>query len=76
MQKTKHVDLLGLKCPAPIVQLMREIQDIEAGDELRVLASDPAFPPDVESWCRRTGHELLRLEKDAETYTATIRKSA
>ncbi len=37
---------------------------------------DPAFPLDVQAWCKKTGHDLLQLDSTNGRWTATIRKSA
>ena len=74
---TEHaVDLSGVRCPMPIVHLARMITNLDDGDTLQVVADDPAFCLDVESWCRRSGHELAELELDGERCLATIRKHA
>jgi len=38
------------------------------------VASDPAFEPDVQAWCRRTGNELMSLERDPACVRAVIRR--
>lgn len=70
---TKQLDLRGLKCPAPIVQLSTESKQLAAGTEIEALADDPAFELDVKAWCRRTGHELLRVDQSAGLIRAFIR---
>ncbi len=67
-------DLTGLKCPMPIVRLAKFVKEVEAGSEFTVVADDPAFCLDVESWCERTGHELMNLDKTSERFVARIRK--
>jgi len=76
MSECKTVDLTGLKCPGPIVQLNTEIRQIAGGEELEALSDDPAFELDAKAWCRRTGHELLALESAAGVIRARIRRKA
>lgn len=71
---THTVDLSGLRCPLPIVELNKHIKPLAAGDELVATATDPAFCLDVESWCKLTGHELVALDKSDDNLIATIRK--
>lgn len=71
-----ELDLTGMRCPAPIVRLNSAVKALQAGDVLRVLASDPAFEMDARAWCRRTGHELLSLEGAAGGFRARIAKRA
>jgi tRNA 2-thiouridine synthesizing protein A len=53
------VDARGLRCPAPVIALARAITDVLVGDEVAVLADDPAAATDVPAWCRMRGHEYL-----------------
>lgn len=74
MNATHEVDLTGLKCPMPIVELTKLMKQLDAGEEVSAIAKDPAFCLDVEAWCNRTGHELLQLEDTGDCVTALIRK--
>lgn len=55
----------------PIVQLSLRVKDLEAGDLLKVEATDPAFKADVAAWSEMTGHRLVSLE-DGDCHVATI----
>ena len=58
----RELDCRGLVCPAPIIELARHIGDVEPGDLLGVVATDPAARIDVAAWCRMTGHEYAGEE--------------
>lgn len=53
------MDVLGLKCPQPVLKLATTAKDIPAGDTVEVLADCPSFPRDVETWCTKTKKTLL-----------------
>ncbi len=74
---TRH-DLRGLKCPMPIVQLNRIMKALSADEECAVVADDPAFCPDVNAWCKKTGHALVSCDCDGKGHesVAVIRKRA
>ncbi len=72
----REIDLTGLRCPTPIVKLNSEIKALAEGDEVLAVANDPAFGPDVQAWCRRTGHTLLAVERDGERVRVHIRCEA
>ena len=74
MATIKELDVTGVQCPMPLVQLNRTIQELDPGDELVVTADDPVFHLDIQAWCERTGHLLVELRADGETHTAVIRK--
>ncbi len=76
MTPRNELNLTGLRCPLPIVELNRAIKQMSLGEELQVIASDPAFPLDVEAWCRRTGQLLLSLQEQDGRYHARLRKMA
>ncbi len=69
----KEFDLKGIRCPIPIVELSRIVQQLDPEEEFRVLATDPAFQLDVEAWCRRTGHELVSRSQEGDVLSAEIR---
>jgi TusA-related sulfurtransferase len=76
MPELKELDLTGMRCPMPIVELNRLVKELADGAELWVTADDPAFCLDVESWCRKTGHELLRVDAEGGRTLAVIRTCA
>lgn len=53
------VDALGLRCPAPIIELGRLARNLAPGSVIELHTDDPAAPPDVQAWCRLSGAELL-----------------
>ncbi len=74
MTTEREIDLTGLKCPMPIVQLTKLMKELDAGEAFTATADDPAFCLDVEAWCTKTGHELMRLEDSDKRLVAVIRK--
>jgi peroxiredoxin family protein/TusA-related sulfurtransferase/rhodanese-related sulfurtransferase len=71
---TVQLDACGLSCPGPIVEVFKKINELNVGDMLEVLASDPGFMNDITAWCRRTGHTLLETGKKGVSFRALIRK--
>lgn len=60
LQTDKLLDCTGLLCPIPVVKASKAIKEIEVGQILEMIATDPGAPPDMEAWCRQTGHLLLQ----------------
>ena len=75
MSEITHLDMTGLRCPAPIVKLNGAMRDLPTGATLHAIATDPAFRLDVEAWCRRTGHSLLDSAAADGRFEAWIRKA-
>lgn len=71
----KQLDACGLSCPGPLLQVKAGMDALTEGQILNVTASDPGFYEDIQAWCRRTGNDLLSLNKDGGMITAFIRKS-
>lgn len=70
----KVIDCIGLYCPMPLFTISQEIENIEIGQVLELIADDPASYQDIPRWSKRTGHELIeKYEKDGE-YHFLIRK--
>jgi tRNA 2-thiouridine synthesizing protein A len=59
LQADKTLDCSGLLCPLPVIKTSRAIKEVEIGQILKLVATDPGAPPDMEAWSRQTGHELL-----------------
>ena len=58
----------------PIAMTKVEIDKIEIGQVLKVEADDPAAEEDIKRWAKRTGHELLKFEKEGTILTFYIKK--
>ncbi|MCS6915893.1 MAG: sulfurtransferase TusA family protein [Myxococcales bacterium] len=71
---TTRLDVRGRGCPIPIVHIMNSIEKLKPGETIEVMATDHAFPKDVEAWCKRTGHILLECKHNGEHYVAFIKK--
>jgi tRNA 2-thiouridine synthesizing protein A len=74
MEFDKQLDARGLRCPLPILRCKKGIAEIEGGQVLKVLATDPGAVKDFQSFCKQTGHELLSQEQQDEEFTFYIRK--
>ena len=71
----KELDLVGLRCPTPIVRLMKTILELNVGETLRARANDPAFEVDLMAWARTTGHELVKVDRADGIVTTVVRKT-
>ena len=70
------LDACGLQCPGPIIKVFKGINEMEKGEVLEISATDPAFGIDLESWCKRTGNQLLRIIKEGTITRAWIKKGS
>jgi len=71
----KIIDVRGLYCPEPVFRTKIEIEKLIVGDKIKVIADDPESEEDISNWVKRTGHELLALEKKEKDLEFLIRKA-
>ncbi len=57
-----ELDVLGRRCPMPVIELARHIADVEVGQVVAVLADDEAARVDIPVWCRMKGQEFVGTE--------------
>ena len=70
------LDMTGYFCPEPVIRVNEAIGDVEVGEVLELLADDPSSKPDIQSWTKRTGHELLSIEENGGVFRFLIRRIA
>ncbi len=70
----RSLDLKGLSCPMPIVKTAQAIRELQPGELLEALATDPGSVPDFRAWCENTGNELVEQTEDAGVFRFLIRK--
>ncbi len=54
-----QLDARRLLCPMPVIRAQERVLEMDPGDELEVLATDPGVLEDIPAWCRVNGHQLL-----------------
>jgi TusA-related sulfurtransferase len=70
-----EVDCVGLYCPMPIALTREAIDNLQKGQVLKVEADDPAAEEDIPRWVKRTGHELIKFEKEDKALIFYIKKT-
>lgn len=70
----RTLDAIGLYCPEPIFRTKEEIEKVEVGQVLEILADDPAAEEDITRWAKRTGNQLLKFEKNGRTLRFLVKK--
>jgi len=70
----RELDCKGMNCPLPILKTKKQVDSMESGQVLKMVATDPGSINDMNAWSRRTGHELLSHAVDDGIYTFFIKK--
>lgn len=71
----RTLDVVGFFCPEPVFRTRMEMDNMNRGEVLEVLADDPAAEADITSWARKNGQELISVEKTEGTLRFLIRKT-
>ncbi|HSR49123.1 MAG TPA: sulfurtransferase TusA family protein [Anaerolineales bacterium] len=72
----KVLDCSGMLCPMPVVKTSKAIRDVGVGQVLKMIATDPGAPSDMEAWSRQTGHELLQSTEEGGKYVFYLKRTA
>jgi tRNA 2-thiouridine synthesizing protein A len=70
------LDLKGLSCPLPVLRANKALRSMPAGARLRVLSTDPASVKDFRAYCEQTGHALVAMSQDRDTFIFVIQRKA
>ncbi len=68
------LDCFGLLCPMPIIETAKKLKELQPGQILEVISTDPGIKEDMPSWCRMTGQEFLGAEEEGELIKVYVRK--
>jgi len=62
-QNNIKIDLLGLKCPLPVLKANKLIKEHKKGDIIELLVDDIAAPNDFKIYCATKKYKLLSIKK-------------
>ena len=67
------LDARNLLCPLPVIRTQDAVAQLQPGDDLQVVCTDPGVLHDIPAWCRVHGHEVCAIDEQADEITITIR---
>jgi tRNA 2-thiouridine synthesizing protein A len=70
-----ELDVRGEACPYPLIRTKQQVDKLQKGQVLKVLANDPVAPQNIDAWAKKSGNELLEVEVIKGNYTIFVRKS-
>lgn len=71
---THQLDAKGLFCPEPVMMLHNMIRDMNIGDVVEILATDPSTKRDFLKFCTFLDQEMLLNEESDGVYRFLICK--
>jgi tRNA 2-thiouridine synthesizing protein A len=60
----KVMDLKGLACPMPVVKVSKGIKEVEIGQVIEAVTTDPGSLADFPAWARTSGNEILKTDQE------------
>lgn len=69
------LDCRGTSCPLPVVRTAQAIKEVEPGQVLLLLSTDPGTEPDLRAWSARTGHGLVDISRDGDVFQVRLRRA-
>ncbi|MCF6808209.1 sulfurtransferase TusA family protein [Thiotrichales bacterium 19S9-12] len=58
-----ELDARRLLCPMPVIKTQNQIKQMEKGQKLKVICTDPGSLEDIPAWCRVHGHRVIQTEE-------------
>jgi len=74
LKEDDTLDARGLFCPEPVMMLHSAFRDLESGQVLKLLATDPSTTRDVPKFCHFLGHDLVRQEETGGEFHYWLQK--
>jgi TusA-related sulfurtransferase len=70
----KEIDTRGLNCPLPILKAKKALSDMDSGQLLRVVATDPGSMRDFQAFAKQTGNELVQQNTAGSEFIHVLRR--
>lgn len=69
-----EVDARHLNCPLPILRTKKALSQLQSGQVLKIMATDPGSQRDFEAFARQTGNALEHSIQSGEVWTFWFRR--
>jgi TusA-related sulfurtransferase len=66
------LDARNLLCPLPVIRVQDKVKQLQPGDELEVVCTDPGVMQDIPAWSRINGHQIIATESFDSEYIITL----
>lgn len=58
----------------PVVKIAQAVKQVQIGEEVEGVSTDPGVMADIPAWARTTGNEVVCLEKREKDFHFIIRR--
>lgn len=76
MKPDLSVDVCDLVCPMTLVKAREVIRQLKVGQIMEIFSDRAGLLQDMASFCRATGHHLLKIQEMERDYRVWVRKEA
>ena len=66
MNTQYDIDLVGYRCPIPILKIKKKIETLSKGDYLHIKASDPMIKVDLPLFCKDSKCRLISMKDEKD----------
>ncbi|MCG2578358.1 sulfurtransferase TusA family protein [Dechloromonas sp. XY25] len=74
MEFDRDLDVKGLNCPLPILRTKKTLAEMDSGQILRVVATDPGSLKDFPAFAKQTGNELLEHKEENRVFEFFLKR--
>jgi len=67
-----ELDARRMFCPMPVIRTQDKIKQLEPGDILEVVSTDPGVLSDIPAWCRINGHKVIETREQDDEVVVVI----
>jgi tRNA 2-thiouridine synthesizing protein A len=64
MSMKYELDARRMFCPMPVIRTQDRVAELQPGDTLEVVSTDPGALNDIPAWCRINGHKVLETREE------------
>ncbi|MCA0243696.1 MAG: sulfurtransferase TusA family protein [Proteobacteria bacterium] len=70
----RELDTRGLNCPLPILKTKKMLAEMQSGEVLRVVSTDPGSIRDFQAFARQTGNELVEQVSGSAEFVHVLKR--
>ena len=75
IKKTKLINLIGLRCPLPVLKIAKKIKEIKTGDIIKVKVDDPKAEKDISELNKQINIKIIKKIKHNDFMLFEIEKN-
>lgn len=68
-----RLDARNMLCPLPVIKTQDRAEELQPGDILEVICTDPGALNDIPAWCRINGHEVIDTAESDDEISITLK---